>query len=102
MVAEEIGIGKMEAEADQDLIEAVVARPAVPFCENGLLSNRERECLGHLARGYTIKIIAEVLSLSPRTVEYYLNGAKKKLKRRARKQLIEFYWEHCEEMGKRL
>jgi DNA-binding CsgD family transcriptional regulator len=78
----------------------VGARRAVPFCGDGLLSNRESECLKHLSRGGTVKCIAEELNLSPRTVEYYLSGAKRKLKHHSKEQLIRFYWDHYEGMTK--
>lgn len=58
----------------------------------GLLSNREEECLKHLAMGNAVNDVAIVLKLSPRTVEYYLNVAKRKLKCRGRQQLIKSYW----------
>lgn len=40
------------------------------------LSKREWECLSYMARGKTHKEIAYTLSISPRTVESYLNHAK--------------------------
>lgn len=42
------------------------------------LSNREVECLHHLSLGKTIKEIARVLDLSPRSVEFYLDNVKKR------------------------
>lgn len=43
------------------------------------LSNRERECLMMLRQGYSVKKIACVLNLSPRTVQHYLENTKNKL-----------------------
>jgi DNA-binding CsgD family transcriptional regulator/predicted ester cyclase len=43
------------------------------------LSKRERQCLHLLLQGKTIKEVAAVLLLSPRTVEYYFNNVKDKL-----------------------
>ena len=43
------------------------------------LSNREAECMQQLMYGRPIKVIARNLSLSPRTVESYLNTVKMKL-----------------------
>jgi DNA-binding NarL/FixJ family response regulator len=62
--------------------------------EEALLSKRELECLGYFARGYTIKIIAVMLGLSSRTVEYYLQITKRKLNRYTKIQLIESYWKY--------
>lgn len=43
------------------------------------LSKRESECAYFLLRGNTIKGIAQILTLSPRTVEHYLENVKIKL-----------------------
>lgn len=53
------------------------------------LSRREIECLRLLSQGKTVKLCAEELRLSPRTVEHYLENIKVKLNVRTRTQLIE-------------
>ncbi len=53
------------------------------------LSNRERECLFFLLRGRTAKSIAKILSISPRTVEVYLDRLKDKLGCLTKNELIE-------------
>lgn len=53
------------------------------------LSKREIECLRLLSQGKTVKLCAEELRLSPRTVEHYLENVKVKLNVRTRTQLIE-------------
>lgn len=53
------------------------------------LSNRQLECLFFLLRGQTSKRIAEILSLSPRTVEDYINEIKFKMHCFTRSQIIE-------------
>ena len=40
---------------------------------NVLLTSREQECLEFTVKGFTAKDIAKKLSISPRTVEEYLN-----------------------------
>lgn len=52
------------------------------------LSHRERECVRYLSHGLTAKQIARVLKLSPRTVEFYIENAKKKLVCHNRIELI--------------
>lgn len=42
-------------------------------------TKRESECLFLLARGATIKRMAQILGLSPRTVEMHVNNLKHKL-----------------------
>lgn len=54
------------------------------------LTQRETECLCYLVRGKTAKSIAQLLKLSPRTVEYYLDNIKNKLGCRTKSQLIEW------------
>ncbi|WP_153465082.1 sigma-70 family RNA polymerase sigma factor [Sediminibacillus terrae] len=45
-------------------------------------SNRERECyLMHMAQGFSYQQIADLLSISRRTVQQYVERAKKKLKK---------------------
>lgn len=51
-------------------------------------SRRESECLNLLTLGYTIKRVAETLTLSTRTVEFYIKNMKKKLNCRTRSELI--------------
>lgn len=55
------------------------------------LTKRESECLNLLARGKNTKMIANMLELSPRTVEYYIENAKVKFNVRYRSELIEKY-----------
>lgn len=53
------------------------------------LTNREAECFYLLARFSTIKRIASVLKLSPRTVESYVNDLKNKMGINYKAELIE-------------
>ncbi len=52
------------------------------------LTLREAECLFYLVRGFTMEQIAEVLQISNRTVESYLNNAKKKFSCKNKSGLI--------------
>ena len=49
---------------------------------------REGECMAQFLRGQTIKATAEVLGLSPRTIEYYLKNMKAKCGCRTKSELI--------------
>lgn len=53
------------------------------------LTKQQHACLFHLLRGKTAKEIANLLSLSKRTVEFYLNNLKIKFNCLNRNQLIE-------------
>jgi DNA-binding CsgD family transcriptional regulator len=53
------------------------------------LSYREAECVVHLLRGRSLKGIAKVLDLSPRTVEFYLKNVKRKLECRTKFELVD-------------
>ena len=55
------------------------------------LSRREVECVLYLSMGRTIKEIANTIKISPRTVECYIDNAKKKLNCSSRIQLIEAF-----------
>lgn len=53
-----------------------------------VLTKRQMDCLIHLIKGKTIKQIAQILQLSPRTIEHYLNAIRAKLDCDSRSQLI--------------
>ena len=53
------------------------------------LTYREAQCMLLFIHGKTVIKAAHCLSLSPRTVEYYLNNMKAKLKCRTKSELIE-------------
>jgi DNA-binding CsgD family transcriptional regulator len=53
------------------------------------LTDRQLDCLFYLVKGMSIKLIAKTISLSPRTVEHYLDTVKTKLKCESRVALIE-------------
>jgi DNA-binding CsgD family transcriptional regulator len=59
-----------------------------------IFSKREHECLASLAKGKTVKEIANNLNLSPRTIEFYVGNAKKKVGCNYKNQFIEMVWEH--------
>ncbi|MFI4956163.1 MAG: LuxR C-terminal-related transcriptional regulator [Gammaproteobacteria bacterium] len=52
------------------------------------LTPQQTACLKELALGSSIKQIAKILGLSPRTVEHYLNAIKIKLNCKSRSELI--------------
>ncbi|MBY0461750.1 MAG: helix-turn-helix transcriptional regulator [Alphaproteobacteria bacterium] len=56
-----------------------------------LLSKREWECLSEMAQGKTYKGVANSLSLSPRTVEHYLNQIRAKTGVSYKSKLIDHF-----------
>lgn len=69
--------------------------PGYPI--NGIyLSAQEIKCLHLLIAGKTIKMIAKILNISPRTVEHYLENIRHKLHANSKSELIEkviyFLW----------
>lgn len=52
-------------------------------------TKREAECMLFFLKGKTINKVAEVLSLSPRTVEYYIKGMKRKVGCRTKFELVD-------------
>jgi len=52
-------------------------------------SKQESKCLHLLVTGKTIKLIAQHMGLSPRTVEFYLENIKRKLNVKTKSELIE-------------
>jgi DNA-binding CsgD family transcriptional regulator len=57
--------------------------------QNVYLTKREAECMFLLLKGKSINTIAEVLKLSPRTIEYYLKNMKSKLNCHSKFELID-------------
>lgn len=53
------------------------------------LSRREKQCAYYLLKGYSAKQTAEILHLSPRTVEDYINSLKHKYACKSKLQLIQ-------------
>lgn len=52
------------------------------------LSKREFECINLWLSGKTMKVIGELLFISPRTVETHINHAKEKLNFRTKHELV--------------
>ena len=58
------------------------------------LSDREREVLQHVARGYSYKDIGERLFISPKTVENHVRNILSKLHLNRKQELIRYAVEH--------
>jgi DNA-binding NarL/FixJ family response regulator len=58
------------------------------------LSDREREVLQHVARGYSYKEIGERLFISPKTVENHVRNILQKLHLNRKQELIRYAVEH--------
>ncbi|WP_419418551.1 helix-turn-helix transcriptional regulator [Legionella sp. D16C41] len=56
---------------------------------NVLLTPREQECLEYTVKGFTAKQIAKKLSISPRTIEDYINQVKLKLNTCSKREMIQ-------------
>jgi DNA-binding NarL/FixJ family response regulator len=58
------------------------------------LSEREREVLQHVARGYSYKDIGERLFISPKTVENHVRNILSKLHLNRKQELVRYALEH--------
>lgn len=77
------------------LLEDVLPPASTPDSDPwAALSDREREVLILVARGYTSAEIAERLNLSPKTVETYRGRGMEKLNLRSRAALVQFALAH--------
>jgi two-component system response regulator NreC len=72
----------------EQVAPAAMPRPA------GLLTRRETEVLGLIARGYTNAQVAEELSLSVRTVETHRSNMMEKLGLSSRVEIVRYAQEH--------
>jgi DNA-binding CsgD family transcriptional regulator len=66
----------------------VVADNTHTATKNIAISNREKQCLEFYLAGNTAKETAEILQLSPRTVEEYINNLKNKFKCKHKRDLL--------------
>lgn len=57
-----------------------------------LVTNREKDCLSLIARGFTMKNAAKKLNISHRTVEQHLRNVKEKLQLNTKNQLVEAWY----------
>jgi len=57
--------------------------------KNIYFSKREAECMVHLLKAKSVRGVAKLLSLSPRTVEFYLKNMKRKLNCNTKFELID-------------
>ncbi len=83
--AQKLGARPLALEAAHELselgetVDKRLGRRAARFLERGGLSPRELEVLSSVCQGHTSKEIAELLMLSPRTVEMYVSNVLSKL-----------------------
>lgn len=77
-------------QSQQGYFNAPVPSTFSLFCNNqrAKLSRQELLCLGLSARGYGQKDVAQMMNLSPRTVEFHLNRIKAKFKKPSKSQLV--------------
>ena len=58
------------------------------------LSKQQYRCLYFLSHGMTYKEIAREMTLSPRTVEYYMEAIRKKTNLKTKSKLVSFFLHH--------
>jgi DNA-binding NarL/FixJ family response regulator len=69
------------------VLDAFAGREPVADPELDLLTDREREVLRHIARGYMYKEVAHRLGISPKTVEAHVSAVLRKLQLSSRHEL---------------
>ncbi|MDX2156892.1 MAG: response regulator transcription factor [Hyphomicrobiaceae bacterium] len=72
------------------LAARILAAPSTASAtpENERLTQRERDVMAHVARGLTNKEVARELSLSDKTVKYYMTSIMQKLRLRNRMEVV--------------
>lgn len=60
--------------------------------KNYNLSSREKQCLDLWSKGFSMRTIAGILDLSPRTVEMHIARTKKKMNVRYKKEVLELVY----------
>jgi DNA-binding NarL/FixJ family response regulator len=79
--------------------EGLAGRPSRAAEARPLLSSRESEILGRLARGHSSRQIADALGMSVRTVETHRGNIRRKLGLGGQAELIKYAVEHCGDPG---
>lgn len=82
-------VGEQPISDALEIIKSLGLMPTERFNLHGaVLTNREQECLTLTVKGYSAKVIANQLKLSPRTVEEHLKNIRLKLNVNSKQQLI--------------
>jgi len=81
---------KKEAKSQQKLGRQKSERHYIKEDSGLYLTSREAQVSRLIANGFTIREAAEQVSLSPRTVEFYLSNIRRKLGVRNKNELIRF------------
>jgi DNA-binding NarL/FixJ family response regulator len=79
--------------ATQGLVDSLIREPG-PAREAGSLSLRQREILQLLAEGRTMKEIARILAITPRTVAFHKYSLMKELGIKTSAELVQFAIKH--------
>lgn len=79
------------AESLTQLAQLGIINQALPgiSIDNAYLSKREKDCLYHYVRSKSTREISQILGLSKRTIEHYLENIKQKLHVSTRSELID-------------
>ena len=84
-----------ENELDNKPATAACVQKRIELDNGHYLTQREAECVTLAIQGLTMKKIAEQLSLSPRTIEYYLKRIKERMGVKNKKELLLFVQNSC-------
>jgi two-component system response regulator NreC len=85
------GYGYLDPEMTEQIVEAAVSRRSAPGpTPQKALSHREEEVLRYTARGYANKEIAELLTISAKTVEVHKARAMQKGAMRSRIDVVRY------------
>lgn len=75
------------------LIKTLFNKNKITKSNHHYLTEREAQCVALLLIGKTAKEIAKKLSLSPRSVEYYIESVKNKFSFNTRNELAGYFWD---------
>lgn len=80
----------------QDFLKTLTANRLTLLSNNCpvMLKEKEVECIKYLAYGKSMKEVGRAISLSPRTVEAYLEKARLKLNCASNSELISLWWDN--------
>ena len=78
----------------KDLLNDLLERDQAPDSLSVVLTPREREVLQLLAEGRSVKEIASILDISPRTVEFHKYNVMEKLGLRTTAELTQYAIKH--------
>lgn len=82
-----------EIQKFNELIDSLISKEVYETAKQFSLSKRELQCLSYMTAGYTVKEMARMIQISPRTIETYLANVRLKTGYQSKRELKDWFQE---------